>query len=296
MTKDDKTILVTGATGRQGAAVVRHLLKNKWPVKALSRTPDSVLSKKIKDMGVEVVKGDMSNIDSLKKAMEGCYGVYSVQNFFEYGGIKEIEYGKNMADAAKVSGISHFIYNSVGGAERNSGVDHFETKFAIENHIRKIGIDSTIFRPVAFMENYFIMQVYKSLLNGKFVDAVSANKKFQTIAVDDIGAYVALAFDQPEKFKGIALEIAADEITNLQRVEIFSKVMGRKIKFSKMPLLVARIFIGKEFYKMFKWFNDAGFAANIEENKTNFPEVNLISLETWLTNNGWDRWNKKGKI
>jgi uncharacterized protein YbjT (DUF2867 family) len=296
MEKSGKIILVTGATGRQGSAVVRHLLKNQWTVKALSRTPESALSRKIKDLGVEVIKGDMSDPDSLQRAMKGCYGVYSVQNYFEYGGIKEIQYGKNMADAAKNAGVSHFIYNSVGGADRNSGVDHFETKFVIENHIRKIGIPSTIFRPVVFMENYYIIQVYTGLLKGKLQDPVSGNKKLQTIAVDDIGRYVALAFEQPEKFKNLALEIAGDEITNLQRAEIFTKVMGKHVKFSRLPMVIVRLFMGKEMLAMFKWFNRAGFEANIEWNKRNFPEVKPMDLETWLTVNNWDRWNKKGSI
>jgi len=296
MDKAGKTILVTGATGRQGYSVLRHLLKDQWRVKALSRTPDSSLSEKIKKLGVEVVKGDMSDVASLEKAMAGCYGVYSVQNFFEYGGLKEVQFGKNMADAAKQAGVSHFIYNSVGGADKQSGVPHFETKFTIENHIRGLKLPATIFRPVVFMENYFILQVYKGLLGGKFMDAVAPEKKFQTIAVDDIGAYVALAFEQPEKFMEMALEIAGDELTNKARTEVFSKVMGRPVKFSKLPLLVARVFMGKDLHQMFRWFNNTGFGANIEENRRRFPEVQPMNLETWLIANGWDRWNKKGSI
>ena len=101
-----KTILVTGATGRQGGAVIQHLLKNNFSVKALSRTPDSISAQLLISKGIDVVKGDMSNLQSLVSAMKGCDGVFGIQNYFECGAEKEIEYGKNLADAAK----QHFSF------------------------------------------------------------------------------------------------------------------------------------------------------------------------------------------
>src|SRR5215467_2515085 len=127
-----RTILVTGATGRQGGAVVRHLLRNNFSVKALSRTPGSIQAQQLASMGAIIVKADMADIHSLLPAMKDCHGVFSVQNYFEYGGDKEVQYGKNMIDAAKKSNIPHFIYSSVCNAGDATGVPHFETKFAIE--------------------------------------------------------------------------------------------------------------------------------------------------------------------
>lgn len=123
-----KTILVTGATGRQGGAVIQHLVKNNFTVKALSRTPDSIPAQLLISRGVEVMKGELSNLKSLMSAMNGCDGVFSIQNYFECGGDKEVEYGKNLANVAKQCNISHFIYNSVCNADSNTGVPHFETK------------------------------------------------------------------------------------------------------------------------------------------------------------------------
>jgi uncharacterized protein YbjT (DUF2867 family) len=129
MSHSDKSILVTGATGRQGGAVIRNLSRQNWKVKALSRTPDSIAAQKLISDGISVSKGDMADTSSLAKAMDGCHGVFSIQNYFEYGGDKEVLYGKNMVDAAKTSDIPHFIYSSVMGAENNSSVPHFKTKF-----------------------------------------------------------------------------------------------------------------------------------------------------------------------
>jgi len=290
------SILVTGATGRQGGAVIRHLLKNNFEVKALSRTPDSIAAQILVSKGVTVVKADMSDPSSLLNAMKGCDRVFSVQNFFEYGAEKEIEYGKNMADTAKKSNISHFIYNSVCNADSKTGVPHFETKNIIEQYVKSIDLPYTIIRPVKFMENYYIPQVFKGILSGKLFDPIKAGKKHQMLAVDDIGAYVADAFANPGKYKGRTIELAGEELTNEEIAATMSGVLGIKIKFKKLPLIIARLAMDKEMYLMFKWFNEKGFDANMEETKKNFPAVKMTTLKNWLMNEHWHRWNKKGSV
>lgn len=296
MDKSQKTILVTGATGRQGGAVLKHLRANGWQVKALTRTPENGSARYLSEQGIEIAPGDMARPESLKKPLEGVYGVYSVQNALEYGVIKEIEYGKNIATVAKAAGVEHFVYSSVGGADKKSGVDHFESKFEIENHIRQLNLPATILRPVVFMENYYILQVYRGILKGKLNDPVKPDKKNQLIATDDIGAYAAYAFEHPEKMIGTTLEIAGDELTNREIAEVMSQVLGFRVKFEKLPMLIVKLFMGQEFYQMFKWFNEAGFAVDIEANKSKHPVVQPMKLESWLRREGWDRWNKKGKV
>jgi len=296
MTNSGRSILVTGATGRQGGAVTRHLLKNNFTVKALSRTPESISAQLLASEGITVIKGDMSDPRSLLNAMKGCDGVFSIQNYFEYGAEKEIQYGRNMADAAKESKISHFIYNSVCNADTHTGLPHFESKNSIEQYIRSIGLPATILRPVKFMENYYIPQVFKGILGGKLFDPIKAGKKHQMIAVDDIGAYVAAAFLNPEKYTGQVIEMAGEELTNEQIAATMSQVMGRKVKFKKLPLIIARLAMDKEMYLMFRWFGEKGFTADIETTRRTFPSVDVTSLKNWLANEGWQRWNKKGSI
>ena len=88
-----------------------------------------------------------------------------------------------MADAAMKSNISHFIFESIAGVDLNTGVPHFETKYAIENYIRGTGINHTILRPVKFMENYYILQVFRGILGGKLFDAIKPGKRHQLIAL-----------------------------------------------------------------------------------------------------------------
>jgi uncharacterized protein YbjT (DUF2867 family) len=287
-----KSILVSGATGRQGGAVVRHLLKKNWSVKALTRNPDSPSARTLSNEGVEVVKGDMEDADSIVKAMTGAYGVFSVQDFWKSGATGEIRQGKNMADAAKSCNVKHFIYSSVGGAERNSGIVHFESKFVIEKYIRDLKLPATILRPVSFMENYYIPIVEKGIIKGKLVDPIYSDRNIQQIAIDDIGAFVALSFEKPGEFLKVAIEIAGDEFTNPEAAEIFSKVFGRKVRFKRLPMFIVKFFMGKESFQMFSWFNSEGYKSDINYLRSNYPEVKLTTLEDWLLKEGWDKKTK----
>jgi len=290
--KSNKTILVTGATGRQGGAVVRHLLKKKWSVKALTRNPNSPSAKSLSNEGVEVVEGNMEDVESLIIAMASTYGVFSVQEYWKSGVTGEIQQGKNMADAAKRSNVKHFVYSSVGGAERNSGIDHFESKFIIEKYIRKINLPATILRPVSFMENYYIPIVEKGIIKGKLVDPIHPDRNIQQIATDDIGAFAALAFEKPGEFLNVAIEIAGDQFTNPEAAEIFTKVLGRKVRYKRLPMFIVKYFLGKESFQMFSWFNSDGYKSDIKYLRSNYPEVKLTTLEDWLIKEGWDKKTK----
>jgi uncharacterized protein YbjT (DUF2867 family) len=260
-----------------------------WKLRALTRNPNEAASRRLAAQGVEIVKGDLEDAPSLTGALNGANAVYSVQDFWSVGAKREVMQGKNLADAARKAGVAHFVFSSVGGADRNSGIDHWESKWEIEKHIRKLGLPATMIRPAAFMENYYIDQVEIGLLKGKLMDPIRGDKPYQTIAADDIGGFVALAFSRPQEFIGAELEIAGSELTNIEAAQVFSSVLGKKVKFHKLPMPIVRLFLGKEFYQMFRWFNDAGFKANIPELKRRYPEVRLRSLEEWLRDEGWHK-------
>jgi len=139
------------------------------------------------------------------------------------------------------------------------------------------------------MENYYIDKVELGILKGKLLDPIRADKPYQTIATEDIGAFVALAFERPQEFVGLALEIAGSELTNPEAAEVFSRVLGRSVKFQKLPMPMVRLALGREFYQMFRWFNAAGFQADIGALRRQYPEVHLQTLEEWLRNEGWHK-------
>ena len=98
-----------------------------------------------------------------------------------------------MADQALKAGVKHFIYTSSEGADRKTGVPHFETKWLVEEHIRKIGLPFTILRPVYFMSNCVEASMFGKITNSFFQRYLSPERKLQMIAVSDIGKIAAIA-------------------------------------------------------------------------------------------------------
>jgi hypothetical protein len=110
---------------------------------------------------------------------------------------------------------------------------------------------------------------------------------YQTIATDDIGKFAALAFEQPGRFIGGAVEIAGSELTNPAAAEVFSRLLGRRVKFQRLPMPVVRVALGREFYQMFRWFNAGAFQADVAALRRDYPQLRLRTLEDWLREEGW---------
>jgi uncharacterized protein YbjT (DUF2867 family) len=280
MEKKDKTILVTGSTGQQGGAVAKHLLKDGWKVRAFVRDEKKESAIELEKLGAELFKGDMNNIDSLEKAMEGVYGVFSIQNFWEHGYEGELNHGKAVADAAKKANVQHFLQSSVGGAERNTKLPHFDVKFEIEKYLKLLNLPVTVIRPVFFMENFKTW--FKPLeADGKLTlnMAMKADTKLQMIAVDDIGSISAKIFDNPEKFIGKEIELAGDELTMPEVAELYETNTGMNTEFVELPVSVIRT-NSAEMADMFQWFIDKGYEADLIKQKELFGKT--ISFKEWL--------------
>lgn len=277
----EKTILVFGATGQQGGAVASHLLKDGWKVRALVRNPKSDQAQALGQRGIELVQGDLNQPSSLLEAMKGVYGVFSVQTFMADGGtIAEMRQGKAVADAAREAGVRHLVYSSVGGAERKTGIAHFESKWQIEEHIRALGLPATILRPVFFMSNLLRYGV-KEEADGSLTltQALRPQTRLQMIAAEDIGAFAALAFAHPETFLGKAIEIAGDALTPLEMAERVERTTGKATRFVELPLEQLRSF-DAETGNMYAWFNQSGYQADLPALQKLHPE--LLTLEAWL--------------
>jgi len=226
-------ILVCGATGSQGGAVTRSLLDRGFRVRVLTRDPNKTEAKALADRGAEVVQGDMEERLTMDRAVEGVYGVFSVQNFWEAGYDREVRQGKTVADAAKVASVEHFVYSSVGSAHRQTGIAHFDSKWEVEEHVRRIGLPYTILRPVFFMQNWEGMREY--VLGGTLAQPLDPDKPFQQVAVEDVGAFAALAFVRPEEWIGREVELAGDEQTMPEIADTFGRVTGKEIGYYQVP-------------------------------------------------------------
>jgi uncharacterized protein YbjT (DUF2867 family) len=283
---DNKIIAVTGATGQQGGAVARKLLKDGWKVRALTRDISKPAAKDLASKGAEIVSGDMDDKAQLEAAFKGAYGVFSVQNFWlpTVGFDGEIKQGKNVAEAAKAAGVEHLVYSSVGAANRGMGQKHFESKWIIEQYIPTEKVPFTILRPAYFMENYNWTRPY--ILNGTLTGmGLKPDKDLQSIAVEDIGVFAGLVFADPKKYIGQTLELAGDALTESQTAETFTKVIGRPVKLIP-PTPGAGRRTEEEMKAMFNFFNNKGYDADIPALRKIHP--GLLTLEQYLRRNGWE--------
>jgi uncharacterized protein YbjT (DUF2867 family) len=277
-----KTILVSGATGHQGGATLRHLREHGFPVRALTRDPDRPEARSLIGHGVEVARGDMDDAQSLARALDGAYGAYSVQNWHQGSLESEIRQGIQFADTAKRSDIQHFVYSSVASADQHTGIPHFESKFRVEEHIRETGIPFTIVRPVFFMENWLGMrQVIES---GTLQLPLSAATRLQMVAVTDIGAVVALAFERLNKWKGRVFEIAGDELSMEEVAQVFTRAAGREVKYVQIPWDQFQSQAGEETARMFRWFEEVGYHVDIGAVRQEHGK--LMTFERWI-NSSW---------
>lgn len=283
---NNKLIAVTGATGQQGGATARKLLADGWQVRALTRDINKPAAQELKALGAELVAGDMDNRAELDAAFKGVYGVFSVQNFWlpTVGFDGEVQQGKNVADAAKVAGVQHLVYSSVGSAHRGMGQKHFESKWLIEQYIQSLDIPHTILRPVAFMENYNWSRAY--ILNGTFSgNGLRPDKKHQIIAVEDIAVFAAMAFANPQDYLGQTLELAGDELTEPELAETFSEVIGRPVQLVP-PSGGWGNASEEEMQAAFNFFNGEAYTADIPTLRRLHP--GLLRFEDYLRKNGWE--------
>ena len=277
----DKTIFVTGATGNQGGAVVRNLIQQGFAVKALTRNKNSSKTAALIRPQVELIQGTLDNPSTYYHHLKGVDGVFSVIDF-KQGPTRETRQGIDLADNAKANGVKHFLYSSVVGADANTGIPHWESKFRIENHIKQTGLPYTIIRPASLFENLLIPQVKSRLLKGKLITPIRKNTIQQYVSAEDIGKISTSIFMNPEKYCGQTLTIAAEQKDGLQVAATFSKVWGKPIGYQQLPGIITRLAMGRDLYKMFSWINknNAMFVKDLAAFKKEFP--GLLSLEEWI--------------
>ena len=281
-----KTILVTGATGQQGGAVARALLAGGHKVRAMTRKPDGEAARALAGKGAEVVRGDLDDVASLEKALAGAWGVFAVQNTWEAGVEGEEQQGKRLAELARRAGVEHYVYTSVASAHRRTGIPHFENKWRIEQTVRALSFPSyAILRPVFFMENFLSPLMKPGLDQGKLAIALSADTPVQMIAVEDIGAYGRLVFEQAAAFNGRELDIAGDEVTMPEAARVLGAALKKKVEFVRVPIEDVRK--GSEDYAiMLEWFDRVGYDVHIRS-RSRECGIPPTSLSTWVAKARW---------
>jgi uncharacterized protein YbjT (DUF2867 family) len=272
-----RTILITGVTGNQGGAVAQALRGSGFRLRGLTRKPESERAAALARQGIDVVKGDLDDEATLRPALAGAWGVFGVQNAAEAGVEREEEQGKRLATLAREAGVEHYVYTSVGSANRRTGVPHFDNKWRIEETVRRLRFPShVILRPVFFMEN--LMAPF-SLQGNTLSWALAQGTKLQMIAVDDIGWFGARAFTDAAALNRHEIDIAGDARTMPEAAEILTKVLDRPIAFAQTPIEPVRQH-SKEMALMLEWFERVGYSADIAGLEREFGRA-LTKLPDW---------------
>ena len=289
MSNVTQPMLVFGATGQQGGSVTRALLNTGWQVRALVRDLHSEKALALQIAGAELVKGNLDDPLSIHNAMEGAYGVFSVQPSSGQGAMygvsdeDEVRYGIQVADIAVKSGVQHLVYSATDAiGDEPTGMGHFDSKARIEEHVRALPIPTTIVRPAAFME--MLLMPGFGLDEGRFNFFMQPEQSMQLLALEDLGLIVAAVFADPEHFKDATLAVASDEVTGLDIELVFSEIAGRQITYSRFDndILSNNVFLAKLTHLL-----DTGIlagTANLDNLRIINPE--LRSLKSWLAGSG----------
>ena len=279
-------IVVTGATGQQGGATARELLAAGHRVRAMTRKPDGDAARALERLGAEVVQGDLNDPASLEPAFTGAWGLYAVQNTWEAGVAQEEVQGKRSAEIAKAVGVKHFVYASVGSAQRETGIPHFDNKARVEETVRALRFPShTIVRPVFFMENFASPWFKPYIDKGTLALGIEPDTRLQMIAVADIGKYGKLAFEQHEKLHGRAIDIAGDELTPPVIADLIGRAAARTVTHYQVPIDEVRR-SSQEFAIMLEWFDAVGYDADIEGTAKEFG-IAPTRFADWVKTVSW---------
>jgi uncharacterized protein YbjT (DUF2867 family) len=277
------TVVVTGSTGKQGGAVARGLLERGHKVRAVTRDPNSNPAQVLANAGATLVTSSFEDTAAIRKALEGATSLFAMTAPFG-GTDAEIRQGIAAADAANAAGV-HLVFTSVGSANRQTGVPHFDSKYEVEKHIAKIGVRATILAPVAFMENLNFIK--EQLAKGIYASALPPTRALAQVAVADIGAVAVRVLENAGRFTGKRFDLAGDELTGNEAMAILSRITGRAFSYYQVPLDAVRKRMGEDAVKMYEWFDRVGFAVDRAALRREFPEVAFHNFESWAKTQDW---------
>jgi uncharacterized protein YbjT (DUF2867 family) len=272
-------VAVVGATGQQGGAAARALLGAGVSVRALVRDPAKPAARALASAGAQLAISDFDDSKTIRAAFDGVSRVFAMTTMASGRGTSgETADGIVIADAALAASVEHLVYSSVGGAERDTGIPHFESKRRVEEHIESLGLPATFVRPTFFYEN--LLRQPPTPEDGSIVIRMplADGVPLQMVAVDDIGAVAAAVVIDPDQVPGRAVEIAGDELTGSQIAAAFGRQAGLPARFQSLPPEAA----GDDDQRaMFEWFAKTP-AYQADRALTARLDPRVQTLEQWL--------------
>ncbi|GAB3040971.1 NmrA/HSCARG family protein [Natronobiforma cellulositropha] len=287
MSADSTRVLVTGATGNQGGAVVDHLLESDaaFDVRGLTRDASSEAAAALETRGVTMVEGDLDEPETLSEPFEGVDAVFAVTDFWANGYEAQVAQGRHLAETASEADVEQFVLSGVGSHERETGIPHFDSAWEIERYAADLDLPMTVLQPVFFFQNFeaFVDDVLDGTLALPLAEGVS----LQLVDVDDLGRAAAVALERPESFVGERVELAGDAATLEEIAAELSAVTGVDVDAVHVPIEEAYDSFGEEFTVMCEWLNEVGYRADVDALTERFG-FEFTDLETYLREHGWE--------
>ena len=242
-----KLILVTGATGAQGGSVARALLQNgEFAVRILTRNATSANALSLQKLGAEIAVGDMQDVLSLEAAMEGCYGVFGVTDYFEHRK-KEYSLGMNLVEAVAVSGIQHFVlhtmpdYSALSGGEFE--VPQCDIKADLKGYSQELRLRATYLQVSFYYENFLQRFPLRQDQFGTFQFGFpQGHTRLAIVSVEDVGHLAAAIFSQPEVYMGRTVTAVGDDNRCSVYAETMSRVLEFPVQYNHIPRELYRCF------------------------------------------------------
>lgn len=306
-----KVIVVFGATGAQGGGLVHAILNDKnseFAVRAVTRDTSSDKAKELAKLGAEVVAGDVDDIKSINRALDGAYGAYFVTFFWShFSPEKEMAEVKLMAEAAKAANLQHVIWSTLEDVRKYVPLDdnrmptlhgkykvpHFDGKGESDQYFIDAGVPVTFMLASYYWENliYFGMGPKRGADGKLAITFPMGNKKMAGIAAGDIGKCAYGIFKNKKKFLGQRIGIAGDQLTCIEMANALSKVIGEEVAYNEITPEQYRGFGfpgADDLGNMFQFYRDFDEVCNNVRDVKRSREINpeLKSFDRWLAENG----------
>lgn len=251
---DRKTVLVAGATGAQGGAVIDALAGGEFALRALVRDPSSPAAMALAARGVELVQGDFDDGDSLNRAAAGAYGIFSVQTPPGEDD-SEVRTGRKLIEAALANNVEVFVHTSVaragdqetfiGWEEGRWWKDYWTSKDAVNKLVRDAGFPHwTILKPAYMMDNFVAPKsawMYPGLATrGAIEHVMGSDTRLDLIAAADVGRFAAAAFADPNRFDRAEIDLAAESLTMDEAAAAITAATGKPVTARSMSSKEAR--------------------------------------------------------
>ena len=232
-------------------------------------------------LGADVVRADMEDVASLRTAFEGVHGVFSMQNGLTAGFDHEVAQGRNVADAAKEVGVAHLFYSSAATEERGTGVQAWEAKLDVEDHMKGLGLPFTSLRPTAFMELMTDSAFYPAVGTWRIWPRLTGEDRgIPWLAVADVGVIAAAVFAEPDTYIGQSLSLVGDVKSLAECRSIYAEVMGKPPSTFPMPTWLFDRFTRGDVTAMWRWLKTGDVA--VDPTLTRSIHPGAVTVREWM--------------